>query len=51
MKGKRKTRENVVPLLNGAGTLVMEDTEKAEILNMYFTSVFNVKASPQESLT
>ncbi|GAB0208992.1 mitochondrial enolase superfamily member 1 [Grus japonensis] len=48
---KRKTRENVGPLLNEVGALVMEDTEKAELLNAFFASVFTAKASPQETQT
>ena len=37
------------PLLNEVGALVMEDTEKAELLNACFASVFSAKAGPQES--
>ncbi|GAB0209948.1 mitochondrial enolase superfamily member 1 [Grus japonensis] len=48
---KRKTRENVGPLLNEVGALVEEDTEKAELLNAFFASVFTAKASPQETQT
>ncbi|GAB0190597.1 mitochondrial enolase superfamily member 1 [Grus japonensis] len=48
---KRKTRENVSLLLNEVGALVMEDTEKAELLNAFFASVFTVKAGSQESQT
>jgi len=33
---KWKTRENVGPLLNEEGTLVTEDTEKAELLYAFF---------------
>ncbi|GAB0206992.1 mitochondrial enolase superfamily member 1 [Grus japonensis] len=51
MSSKRKTRENVGPLLNEVGALVTEDTEKAELLNAFFASVFTAKASPQESQT
>ncbi|GAB0203352.1 hypothetical protein GRJ2_002800800 [Grus japonensis] len=51
MNSKRKTRENVGPLLNEVGALVTEDTEKAELLNAAFASVFAAKASPQESQT
>ncbi|GAB0182598.1 mitochondrial enolase superfamily member 1 [Grus japonensis] len=51
ISSKRKTRENVGPLLNEVGALVMEDTEKAEILNAFFASVFTAKAGPQESQT
>ena len=33
---KRNTRENMGPLLNEGGVLVMGDAEKAEILNAFF---------------
>jgi len=46
---KRKTRDNVGPLLNEVSALVTEDAEKAQILNAFFASVFSAKASPQES--
>jgi len=46
---KRKTRDNVGPLLNEAGVLVTEDAEKAELLNAFFASFFSAKAGPQES--
>ena len=36
-------------LLNEAGVLVMEEAEKAELLNAAFGSVFSAKAGPQES--
>ncbi|PKU41029.1 rna-directed dna polymerase from mobile element jockey-like [Limosa lapponica baueri] len=49
--GKKKTRENVGPLLNETGDMVTEDAEKAELLNAFFASVFTAKASPQESQT
>jgi len=49
ISSKRKARDNVGPLLNEAGVLVMEDAEKAELLNAFFASVFSVKAGPQES--
>ncbi|PKU33656.1 hypothetical protein llap_16037 [Limosa lapponica baueri] len=48
---KRKTEENVGPLLNEVGALVMEDAEKAELLNAFFASVFTAKVGPQESQT
>ncbi|GAB0207550.1 mitochondrial enolase superfamily member 1 [Grus japonensis] len=51
INSKRKTRENVGPLLNEVGALVMEDTEKAELLNAFFASVLTAKAGPQESQT
>ncbi|GAB0204970.1 mitochondrial enolase superfamily member 1 [Grus japonensis] len=51
ISSKRKTRENVGPLLNEVGALVTEDTEKVELLNVFFASVFTAKASPQESQT
>ena len=46
---KRKTKENVGPLLNEAGALVMEDAEKLELLNACVSSVFSAKANPHES--
>ncbi|GAB0178132.1 mitochondrial enolase superfamily member 1 [Grus japonensis] len=45
ISSKRKTRENVGLLLNKVGALVTEDTEKAELLNAAFASVFIAKAS------
>ncbi|KAK4822649.1 hypothetical protein QYF61_018601 [Mycteria americana] len=40
ISSKRKIRKNVGPLLDAAGTLVTQDTEKTELLNAFFTSVF-----------
>ncbi|PKU38533.1 rna-directed dna polymerase from mobile element jockey- hypothetical protein [Limosa lapponica baueri] len=51
ISSKRKTRENVGLLLNEVGVLVMEDAEKAELLNAFFGSVFTAKAGPQELRT
>ncbi|GAB0204029.1 mitochondrial enolase superfamily member 1 [Grus japonensis] len=51
ISNKMKTRENVGLLLNEMDALVMEDTEKVELLNAFFASVFTAKASPQESQT
>ena len=44
----RMTRENVGPLLKEVSALVTEDTEKEELLNIYFASVFSAKAGPQD---
>jgi len=46
---KRKTRDNVGLLLNEVGVLVTEDAEKAELLNVFFVSVFSAKTGPRES--
>ncbi|GAB0202578.1 mitochondrial enolase superfamily member 1 [Grus japonensis] len=51
ISSKRKTKENVGLLLNEVGALVMEDTEKAELLNAFFALVFTAKAGPQETQT
>ena len=49
ISSKQKTRENVGPLLNEVGALMMEDAEKAELLNAFLASVFTTKTVPQES--
>jgi len=49
ISSKRMTRENVCLLLNEVGALVVEDTEKVELLNVFFASVFTAKAGPQAS--
>jgi len=49
ISSKRTTRDNVGPLLNEAGVMVMEDVEKAELLNAFFASVFSAVTCPQES--
>jgi len=49
ISSKRKTRNNVGPLLNEVSDLMTENIEKAELLNAFFASVFSAKTSPQES--
>ena len=46
VKSKRKTRDNVGPLLNEGGVLVTGDAEKAEILNAFFAPVFASMTPP-----
>ncbi|KFP90774.1 hypothetical protein N311_01836, partial [Apaloderma vittatum] len=46
---KTNTRDNVGPLVNELGALVTEDTEKAELLNAFFASVYTVGDCPQEA--
>lgn len=41
----------MVLLLNQMGVPVLEDSDKAELLNAFFTSVFTAENSPQESHT
>ncbi|NWZ27283.1 CCD91 protein, partial [Asarcornis scutulata] len=48
---KKKTGENVGPLLNEAGALVTKVTEKVELPNAFFASGFTTEISPQESQT
>ena len=43
INGKRKSRENLHPLLDSEGNLVTEDREKAEVLNTFFALVFKGK--------
>jgi len=49
ISSKRKTKDNVGPLLNEVGVLVTENAEKEEWLNAFFASVFSAKAGPQEA--
>lgn len=43
LRGKKKTIENVGLMLKGTGVLVMQDMDKAEVLNVFFTSPFAKK--------
>lgn len=47
--GKENTRETVSPLLSMAGDLVAEHMEKAEVLNVFFFSVFISKTGRKKS--
>ncbi|KAK4816829.1 hypothetical protein QYF61_023893 [Mycteria americana] len=45
ISNKRRAKENLHPLLDAGGNIVTENEEKAEVLNAFFTSVFNSKTS------
>ena len=51
VNSKRKTRDNVGPLLNEGGVLVMGDAEKMEMLNAFFALVFASKTPCWDSWT
>ncbi|KAK4832432.1 hypothetical protein QYF61_023156, partial [Mycteria americana] len=40
INNKRKTKENMGPLLNEAGALMTKDTEEPEVLSAFFATVF-----------
>ncbi|KAK4815414.1 hypothetical protein QYF61_001402 [Mycteria americana] len=42
---KRRAKQKIQPLLDAGGNIVTKDEEKAEVLNAFFASVFNSKAS------
>ena len=43
VRSKQRTKERVGPLKNSRGDLVVEDSEAANLLNTYFSSVFTVE--------
>ena len=49
ISSRRKARENVGPLLNGAGDLLINEIKKSEVLNVFFTLVFSGRTCLQES--
>jgi len=51
VNSKRKTRENMGPLLNEGVVLISGGAKEMEMLNSFFTSVFTAKIPPQESWT
>jgi len=48
ISGKKKTRENVGPLLKEMRELVTQDSEKAKVLSAFFASVFTGMTGIQE---
>lgn len=46
---KKKTQENMSPLLNGAGNLATKYIQKAVVLTAFFISAFTEKTYLQES--
>ncbi|KAK4832412.1 hypothetical protein QYF61_023091 [Mycteria americana] len=45
ISSKRRAKENLQPLVDRGGNTVTKDEEKAEVLNAFFASVFNSRAS------
>ena len=45
---KRRTKENIGPLLDGEGLLTDSDIGKTEMFNTFFTSVFNADDGLQD---
>lgn len=45
---KRNTKENINSYLNEAGDLITVKTEKSDVLNAFYTSVFTCKTGLQE---
>ena len=48
---KRQAKESAPPLINGKGELVIIDTEKAEIRNKFFASVFTGSQTSHATIT
>jgi len=45
INSKRRVKDNLHPLQDMAGNVTTEDQEKIEVLNAFFTSVFNCQTS------
>ena len=45
INSKRSAKENLHPVLDAAGNVTIEDKEKPEVLNAFFTSVFKSQTS------
>ena len=46
VNSRKPIKNNISPLKDSEGNLVTNDSEKAELMNKYFTSVFTIKDSP-----
>ncbi|GAB0206495.1 mitochondrial enolase superfamily member 1 [Grus japonensis] len=46
VNSKRRTRDNIGPLLDEVGHLTNRDVDKAEMFNAFFASVFNTSDGP-----